>query len=257
MAPLRMPGIKPLTRKEGLLAGLALVLTGISPNLLTLDLKFGVPMSTTVPVLLPLTVVAFGALYLYARKQGYRQIATLLVTGILLGATCTLAYEAFRFGGLSAGFITHDEARDFGAMIMGIQPGAPALTPSAADHAGGHGGHAAPSSSNHGAVEHPSGSSRITTLVGYLYHYWNGGMFGLAYLILFGLTRWWGPVLWMTLFVYSGMVVVMGVHSWIDFVIEVAGHAAYGVAFGLLTQRWYSGAGVLRSIIILAKEVVS
>lgn len=265
MATLRMPtstlakseSMKPLSRKEGLLAGLALVLSGISPNLLTLDLKFGVPMSTTAPVLLPLTVVAFGALYLYARKEGYRKIAMLLVTGILLGATSTPAYDALRLGGHSAGVIEHDEAQDFGAMIMGIQPGAPAPTPSAGDHAGGHGDHAAPSSSTHGATEHPEqpgGSSWITGLVGYLYHYWNGGMFGLAYLLLFGLTRWWGPVLWMTLFVYSGMVIVMGVHSRIDFVIEAAGHAAYGVVFGLLVQRWYSGAGVLRSI-IPAKEV--
>jgi hypothetical protein len=114
--------MKPLTRTEGLLAGLALVLTGISPNLLTLDLRVGVPMSTTAPVLLPFTVVAFGALYLYARKEGYRQIATLLVTGILLGATSTLAYDAFRLGGHSAGFIAHDEAQDFGAMIAGTQP---------------------------------------------------------------------------------------------------------------------------------------
>jgi hypothetical protein len=105
--------------------------------------------------------------------------------------------------------------------------------------------------------EHPGGGSWITRLVGYLYHYWNGGMFGLAYLTLFGLTRWWGPVLWMTFFVYPGMVIVMGVHSSIDFVIEGAGHAAAGVACGLLAQRWYSGAGVLRSIIIPAKDVAS
>lgn len=247
---------KPETRREYLLAGFALLLTGVSPNLLALDLKFGVPMSTTAPVLLLFTLGTLAAVFLYAREKGHRQIATLLITGILLGATSTAAYDAFRLGGHAAGFIEHDEARDFGEMILGTQTVASPPASSTSDHAGGHG---ATSSSTESAAEHsdhPGGSSWITKLVGYLYHYWNGGMFGLAYLILFGLTRWWGPVLWMTLFVYSGMVIVMGVHSWADFAIEAAGHAAYGAVFGLLIQRWYSGAGVLR-FIIPVKEVAA
>ena len=75
----------------------------------------------------------------------------------------------------------------------------------------------------------------VTTLLGYSYHFWNGAMFSLTFLILFGIRRWWLPILFMVLIIYTGMVFVMGVHSMESFILEAIGHAAFGATMGVVS----------------------
>lgn len=237
---------------EGILVVLALVLTAIPPNLLTLDLQLGVAMSRTAPILLPLVALSLIATYLLARRKGYRQLCAGLAVGVLAGAISTAAYDAFRLGGMKAGVIEHDEASDFGRMIAGVAPPAHVPMPGEAAHPSHAHGEPAPAvhADEHGGQG--GGGSAWTTLVGYLYHYGNGAMFGLAFVLLFGRTRLWAPVLWATLFVYTGMVLVMGVHSWASFWVELAGHAGFGVVLGLLVRRFgvHVGLGYVRRIVV-------
>lgn len=228
---------------------LALVLAGIAPNLLVLDLLFGVPMSTTAPLLLAVAVLGIVGLYAFSKRRGLKSLTTALLVGVLLGAASTAAYDAFRLGGKAAGYIESDEAADFGVMILGSAHGNDTMTP--APHGGGdthagdpHEAVATQAADTHGG--HAETASAAELAIGYGYHYWNGAMFGMAFLVLFGRTKWWGPVLWMVFFVYPLMVLSMGVHAAAGFWIEAAGHAAYGAVFGAFAPRWVEGPGLAK-----------
>lgn len=226
---------------------LALVFAGIAPNLLVLDLLLGVPMSLTAPLLLPVAVLGVVGLYVFCRRRGLKSLATAILVGVLLGAASTAAYDVFRLGGKAAGYIESDEAADFGVMILGSAHGNETMPSD--PHDGGdphasepHGAVALLSADAHGG--HGEAATATERAVGYAYHYWNGAMFGMAFLVLFGRTKWWGPVLWMVLFVYPLMVLSMGVHSVAGVWIEAVGHAAYGAVFGIFAPRWVAGHGL-------------
>ena len=157
------------------------------------------------------------------------------------GAIATSTYDTFRIVGLNAGVIPMDEALDFGYRLSGqVAPGA--MQDAMGDQMNG----AVSNENKPAAQSHPA----VATLLGYLYHFWNGMMFSLAYLILFGSHRWWLlmpfmalvlPVLYMVLVIYSGMVVVMGVHSTGSFILEAIGHAAFGATLGVVSWAYLQG----------------
>jgi len=152
-------------------------------------------------------------------------VYTLLI-GLIAGALGTATYDTFRVAGLSARIVPMDEAFNFGQRLTG-QVTAGAMHDTMKDNTGDQ--QKAAASSDPGKA----------TLLGYLYHYWNGAMFAVAFLVLFGARRWWLSIPYMLLIVYTGMVLVMGVHSLGDFILEGIGHAAFGLTLGAVSWAYF------------------
>ncbi|MGC9544537.1 hypothetical protein [Streptomyces sp. UG1] len=83
--------------------------------------------------------------------------------------------DAFRIAGAHLGYLP-DSTTMFGNLITGAKPMADPTT--------------------------------LRYTLGTIYHLFNGISFALVYSIVFGRTRWWGPVLYSVLFVETGMMVL-------------------------------------------------
>lgn len=160
------------TGAETALTLLALAAGGISSLLIVAATAGWFPMpvlfwSVGVP---GMAIVA--AVYLYARTTGLEQLQRRITVGVVGGIALTLALDAVRIAGVHLGYLP-DSVTMFGNLITGAMPMA---EPTAAGYT-----------------------------LGAVYHLFNGISFALVYSIVFGRTRWWGPVLFSVLFVETGM----------------------------------------------------
>lgn len=153
----------PETPLELALTLLALAAGGVSSLLLVTSGWGWWDMSVVFWVIgLPGMLLVF-AIGIYARVAGYPRLANRIAVGVVGGIALTAALDVIRVAGVHLGYLP-DSPPMFGAMITGANPMAdPTL----------------------GVYS-----------IGLLYHFFNGISFALVFSILFGRTRWWGPVLY-------------------------------------------------------------
>ena len=88
----------------------------------------------------------------------------------------TAALEVVRSAGVHLGYLSDDEPTMFGAMITG--------------------------------ADHMAAPTLASYTLGIVYHFFNGISFALVYSIVFGRTRWWGPVAFSVFVVWVGMMLL-------------------------------------------------
>ncbi len=158
-------------------------------------------------------------------------VAAAVGPNILVVATASGILDAVRLSGFHLGLMPGNMPRMFGVMILDRMAEGPTL-----------------------------GSD----LVGYLYHYWVGACFGLTYTLLAGRPRWWGGVIW-GLVIEIGMMVTPPMVIAMDtgyfgskvgpglFFTSLTAHVAFGIALGLLAERFVHHKG---SIFTIAAETL-
>ena len=168
------------------------------------------PMYFLVNVLGPLSLLILLIVGVLGRRLNQRVFVNRLVVGAWGGLAATLAYDAIRLilwqGGVFSynPFLSHPI---FGMLITG-QP-----------------------------VE-----ATLSIIVGWAYHFWNGFGFGIMYTLIAGNAKWWYALIW-ALILEVGWLAALP--SALNFqlnneliAISLIGHGAYGVALGLLSERF-------------------
>lgn len=120
-----------------------------------------------------LLVFAIGG---YAHFAEYPRLANRIAVGVVGGIALTAALEVVRSAGVHLGYLPEDEPTMFGAMITG--------------------------------ADHMATPTLASYTLGIVYHFFNGISFALVYSIVFGRTRWWGPLLFSVFVVWVGMMVL-------------------------------------------------
>lgn len=161
------------SRTDTVLTLLALATGGISPLLVvaaTANSRFSLQVLFWALGVPGMAIVA--VVYLYARAAGLERLQRRIAVGVAGGITLTLALDMVRVAGVHLGYLP-DSITMFGNLITGAKPMADATA--------------------------------VSYTLGAVYHLFNGISFALVYSILFGRTRWWGPVLYAVVFVETGM----------------------------------------------------
>jgi hypothetical protein len=217
---------EPATTREALLTLLCLAAGGTS-SLLVVAASAGI---APMPVLfwavgvpgMALVVAILG----YARFTGLDRLFQRLWLGLVGGVLLTLALDAVRVAGVHLDYLP-DSVTMFGNMIT-----------------------AAPAMAEPTALSYALGGA---------YHFFNGISFALVYSILFGRSRWWGPVLFSVLVVELGMMTLppmapkfgaFGVETfgtvWNGYFLDtLLAHVAMGLALGVVMHRFARYRGVL------------
>lgn len=170
------------------------------------------------PSLALLTIIA-----LYSR-QAFPELYNRVWAGLLAGALATFVLDTFRQLGVIHGWLPADTVEMFGKMILG--PPAPELA---------------------------------WTTVGLGYHFLNGASFGAFLTLVFGRVHWGWALVW-ALVVELGMMTlppmgpVFGLFGAKTgspglFLITLVAHIGFGIALGVLAQRWTTTTGWIGSLI--------
>jgi hypothetical protein len=211
----------PASRGEVILTVLALVPAAIGPNVLVVALTPGMPGMPTLTrwVLLP-SLIWLLVVWGLAVLQGYTRLQNRLWTGLWVGAATTAALDVFRIMSFGLGLLPGDMPRMFGVLIFDTMA---------------------------------TGPTPLSDVVGALYHYWISACFGLTYALICGRTRWWGGLVWgllieVGMMVTPPMVIAMGTgyfglqlgRGLLNgvFIGSLIPHIAYGIALGLLLERY-------------------
>ncbi len=198
------------SREHAILTVIAFTSASVSILALLFYAFAGLPMYILVNIVGPLSLLVLTALGVLAKKLNQEVFFNRLVVGAWAGIAATLAYDAIRYALWSGGvfsynpFVSHPI---FGFLITG-QP-----------------------------VE-----STAAIAVGWLYHFWNGFGFGIMYTLVAGPARWWYALIW-ALVLEAGWILALPGALNFDLnsellAISFIGHGAYGIALGLLSQRF-------------------
>lgn len=220
------PPAEPYTPREAVLTVIALAAGGIS-SLLVVAASAGLapmaPLFWAVDV--PGMLILAGVL-VYARSVGLDRLRQRLWIGVVGGVVLTMALDVVRLAGAHLGYLP-DSVPTFGAMITGADPMAkPTL---------------------------------VSYTLGISYHFFTGISFAVVYSVLFGRTRWWGPVLFSVFFVWVGqmtlppMELMFGPFGITKFgtvwnayaLVTLLAHATMGVTLGIIVQTWARDRGLL------------
>lgn len=206
-----------VTWLELVLTAGALVVAAVGPNVLVFALTPGMPgMPVLVRYALVPSLLLFGVVWTTAAGLGQRRLANRIWVGFWVGAATTGVLDAIRLTGFQLGWMPGNMPRMFGVLILDRMALGPSL-----------------------------GSD----ILGYLYHYWVGGCFGLTYTLLAGRFRWWGGLVW-GLIIEVGMMVTPPMVVAMDtgyfgvkfgpglFATSFVAHVAYGSVLGVLAERY-------------------
>ncbi|MBI3328559.1 MAG: hypothetical protein HYZ81_17890 [Nitrospinae bacterium] len=214
---------------------LAMVPAAIGPNVLVVALTPGMPgMPTLARWLLIPSLAWLLVVWGLAVLRKYERLQNRIWTGLWVGAATTAALDVFRLTSFSLGLLPGNLPRMFGVLILDTM----ALGP-----------------------------TPLSDVVGALYHYWVSACFGLAYTLICGRTRWWGGLI-------GGLLIEVGMMTTPPMVIamdtgyfglklgkgllngvflgSLVPHIAYGIALGLLLQRY---TGHIGSILTLSRAI--
>ncbi|MGQ0570636.1 MAG: hypothetical protein ACT4P5_14100 [Armatimonadota bacterium] len=214
----------PATRQELLLTVGGLVAAAIGPNVLVVALTPGMP---EMPfwaryVLLP-SIGLLAGVWAVAAWRGHARLTNRIWVGLWAGAAATGVLDIIRLTGFHLGQMPGNMPRMFGVLILDRMALGPTL-----------------------------GSD----ILGYLYHYWAGACFGLAFTLLMGRFRWWGALIW-GLIIEIGMMTTPPMVVAMDtgyfgvkfgpglFATSFTAHVAFGIALGLLVERYVRHDGTL------------
>lgn len=226
------PPAPPGTRGELALTLLALAPAAVGPNILVVALTPGMP---GMPLLVRLALLpSLGLLlvvWLAAQAKGYRRLVNRIETGVWVGFVATAALDVLRLASFQFGLLPGNMPRMFGVLIFDRMALGPSLT---------------------------------SDFVGSLYHYWISACFGLTYALLVGRTRWWGGLIWgliieVGMMTTAPMVVAMGTGFFGlaagkgllngVFLGSLAPHVSYGIALGLLLERYLAHRGTILTLL--------
>jgi hypothetical protein len=213
---------------ELILTSAALLVAAIGPNSLVVALTPGMPEMPILAkyALLP-SLVLLLVVWVTEAMSGHARLANRLWVGLWIGAASTGILDAIRLTGFHLGWMPGNMPRMFGVLILDRMALGPSL-----------------------------GSD----LLGYLYHYWVGACFGLTYTLLAGRVRWWYGLVWgfiieIGMMVTPPMVVAMdtgyfGVKFGPGlFGTSLTSHAAFGMALGLLAERYVCHRGTFPALL--------
>lgn len=215
---------------ETALSVLALAAGGVSSLLLVIASSGGPPLQVLFWAIDVPGIAIVVALLVYARRAGLGCLSERLTLGLIGGILLTLALDMVRTGGVHLGYLP-DSITMFGNMITG-RPG----------------------------MAEPTLASYT---LGAVYHLLNGISFGLIYAIVFGRSRWWGPVLFAALFVETGMMTLppmakqfgpfgLATHDTLlsgYFLTTLLAHIAMGITLGVIIQRFAHHRGLLPELL--------
>ncbi len=227
----------PVTWPEIILTALAAVPAAVGPNILVVALTPGmVEMPVLVRWALLPSIVLLAAVWALARSFGFMRLTNRIWTGLWVGFSAGAALDSFRLISFHLGFLPGNLPRMFGVLITDTMA---------------------------------QGPTPFSDVVGSLYHYWVSACFGLAYTLLVGRTRWWGGLIWgliieVGMMTTPPMVVAMGTGYFGlalgkgllngVFIGSLIPHISYGIALGLLLERYTKHRG---SILSLVKTVLA
>jgi hypothetical protein len=225
--------LTPPSSGELVLTALALVPAAVGPNVLVFALTPGMPgMPVLVRWALIPSVILLVAVWWVARARGYARLTNRIWTGVWLGAAATAALDLFRLASFLLGLLPGNMPRMFGVLILDTM----ALGP-----------------------------TPLSDVIGGLYHYWVSACFGLTYALIMGRTRWWGGLVW-GLIIEVGMMTTPPMVVAMDtgyfglklgrgllngvFLGSLVPHISYGVALGLLLERYVRQEGTIFSLLL-------
>lgn len=220
------------SRGEVVLTLLAMIPAAVGPNVLVVALTPGMPgMPDLVRwVLLP-SIVLLLVVWGLAAMGGYGRLTNRVWTGLWVGAATTAALDVFRLTSFSLGLLPGNLPRMFGVLILDTMA---------------------------------QGPTPLSDVVGALYHYWVSACFGLTYTLICGRTRWWGGLIWgliieVGMMTTPPMVIAMGTgyfglklgHGILNgvFLGSLAPHIAYGIALGVLLERYIRHQGSVLTLV--------
>lgn len=220
--------VTPPSSGELVLTALALVPAAVGPNVLVVALTPGMPgMPVLVRWALIPSVILLVAVWWVARARGYARLTNRIWTGVWVGAAATAALDLFRLASFLLGLLPGNMPRMFGVLILDTM----ALGP-----------------------------TPLSDVIGGLYHYWVSACFGVTYALIMGRTRWWGGLVW-GLIIEVGMMTTPPMVVAMDtgyfglklgrgllngvFLGSLIPHISYGVALGLLLERYVSESGTV------------
>lgn len=224
------------SRGEFVLTALALIPAAIGPNVLVVALTPGMP---GMPVLVRWALIPSAVLLVLvggvAHARGYDRLTNRIWTGVWVGAATTAALDFFRLQSFLLGLLPGNLPRMFGVLILDTMA---------------------------------TGPTPLSDVVGGLYHYWASACFGLTYALIMGRTRWWGGLVWgliievgmmttppMVIAMDTGYFGLRAGHGLFNgvFIGSLIPHISYGVALGLLLERYVRHEatmfGILRGVV--------
>jgi hypothetical protein len=210
------------TLLELILTALALVVAAIGPNILVVALTPGMPEMPLLAkwALIP-SLVLLVLVWVIAKSLGMTRLTNRIWTGIWVGAATTAALDMIRLTGFQMGLMPGNMPRMFGVLILD---------------------------------QMALGPSTLSDFVGALYHFWVSACFGLTYALLVGKFRWWGGLVW-GLIIELGMMTTPPMVVAMDtgyfglkqgyglLTVSLTAHIVYGIALGLLLERYVRHAG--------------
>lgn len=222
----------PGSRVELFLTGLALIPAAVGPNILVVALTPGMPeMPLLVKWALIPSIILLAIVWPVAARLGFQRLTNRIWTGFWVGFAATAALDMFRLVSFRLGLLPGNLPRMFGVLIMDRMA---------------------------------EGPSPVSDVVGAFYHYWVSACFGLAYALLAGRTRWWGGLIW-------GLIIEVGMMTTPPMVVAMGSgyfglklgkgllngvflgslipHISYGIALGLLLERYTRHKGWILSLI--------
>lgn len=218
--------------RELTLTVVALVPAAVGPNVLVVALTPGLPgMPVLVRWALIPSIVLLAVVWTIAKARRYDTLANRIWVGLWVGAAATAALDVFRLPSFLLGLLPGNMPRMFGVLILDTMA---------------------------------TGPTPLSDVIGQLYHYWVSACFGLTYALLMGRTRWWGGLIW-GLIIEVGMMTTPPMVIAMDtgyfglklgrgllngvFVGSLIPHISYGVALGLLLERYLRYQGTIFSLI--------
>jgi len=219
---------------ELVLTALALIPAAVGPNVLVVALTPGMPgMPVLVRWVLIPSAILLAGVWGVAHARGYDRLTNRIWTGVWVGAATTAALDVFRLQSFLLGWLPGNLPRMFGVLILDTMA---------------------------------TGPTPLSDVVGGLYHYWVSACFGLIYTLLIGRTRWWGGLIWgviieVGMMVTPPMVIAMdtgyfglklgrGLLNGV-FIGSLIPHVTYGIALGLLLERYVRHEG---TIVVLLRD---
>ncbi len=202
---------------ELILTALALVVAAIGPNILVVALTPGMPEMPLLTkwALLP-SLVLLAVVWVIAKSLGMTRLTNRIWTGVWVGAATTAVLDVIRLTGFQMGLMPGNMPRMFGVLILD---------------------------------QMAEGPSTLSDFVGSFYHFWVSACFGLTFALLVGKFRWWGGLIWgliieLGMMTPPPMVVAMDT-GYFGFkqgygllTVSLTAHIAYGIALGLLLERY-------------------
>lgn len=220
------------TRGELVLTALALIPAAVGPNVLVVALTPGMPgMPVLVRWALIPSAILLAVVWGVAHARGYGRLTNRIWTGVWVGAAGTAALDVFRLPSFALGLLPGNMPRMFGVLILDTMA---------------------------------TGPTALSDVVGAVYHYWVSACFGLTYALLAGRTPWWGGLIWGLLIEvgmmttppmvvamdtgYFGLKLGRGLLNGV-FLGSLVPHISYGIALGLLLERYVRHPGTVVTLL--------